>query len=212
MPAPLIAAGVAVASRLAAKKAAQEAAKKVAKKTVTKAATKAAKANARGLKAAQGKSLASPIKKATAKVNSQERAMVKRLAEANKGLNMKEPYATKNAMQLADSVYANNFCTEVMMYMTWGRKNGDPQWAPISTFDGMNDRLRSAYLRMADSVQGSVSPVGSAWKYVRENYPSIELYNADESHPSVAGTYLAACTFYASIFRKHPSVLRLLVR
>jgi PKD repeat protein len=108
------------------------------------------------------------------------------------------------AMQLADSVYANNFCTEVMMYMTWGRKNGDPQWAPISTFDGMNDRLRSAYLRMADSVQGSVSPVGSAWKYVRENYPSIELYNADESHPSVAGTYLAACTFYASIFRKTP--------
>jgi hypothetical protein len=108
------------------------------------------------------------------------------------------------AIQLADSIYANNFCTEVIMYMTWGRKNGDPQWAPISTFDGMNDRLRSAYLRIADSVQGSVSAVGSAWKYVRENYPTIELYNADESHPSVAGTYLAACTFYASIFRKTP--------
>ena len=108
------------------------------------------------------------------------------------------------AIQLADSIYANNFCTEVIMYMTWGRKNGDPQWAPISTFDGMNDRLRSAYLRIADSVQGSVSAVGSAWKYVRENHPTIELYNADESHPSVAGTYLAACTFYASIFRKTP--------
>lgn len=107
-------------------------------------------------------------------------------------------------MQLADSVYANNFCTEVLMYMTWGRKNGDPQWGPISTFEGMNDRLRSAYLRIADSVQGSVSPVGSAWRYVRENYPTIELYNPDESHPSVAGTYLAACTFYASIFRKTP--------
>jgi len=108
------------------------------------------------------------------------------------------------AIQLADSVYANNFCTEVLMYMTWGRKNGDPQWAPISTFEGMNGRLHAAYLRMADSVQGSVSPVGSAWKYVRDNYPSIELYNPDESHSSVAGTYLAACTFYASIFRKSP--------
>lgn len=108
------------------------------------------------------------------------------------------------AIQLADSVYANNFCSEVMMYMTWGRKNGDPQWAPISTFDGMNGRLRSAYLRIADSVQGSVSPVGSAWKYVIDNYPTIELYSADESHPSVAGTYLTACTFYASIFRKTP--------
>ena len=39
-----------------------------------------------------------------------------------------------------------------MMFMTWGRENGDPQWTPISTFEGMNDRLRSAYLRFADST------------------------------------------------------------
>lgn len=108
------------------------------------------------------------------------------------------------AIQLADSVYANRFCSDVMMFMTWGRENGDPQWAPISTFDGMNSRLRSAYIRMADSVQGSVSPVGSAWKYVRDNYPTINLYSGDGSHPSPEGTYLAACTFYASLFRKSP--------
>ena len=108
------------------------------------------------------------------------------------------------AIQLADSVYSNNFCSEVMMFMTWGRENGDPQWGPISTFEGMNSRLRNAYMRMADSVQGSVSPVGSAWAYVRQNYPSINLYIADGSHPSSEGSYLAACTFYASIFRKSP--------
>jgi hypothetical protein len=62
------------------------------------------KANARGLKAAQGKSLASPIKKAAARKNANERVMVKRMAEANKGLNMKEPYATKDAMRLADRI------------------------------------------------------------------------------------------------------------
>ncbi len=108
------------------------------------------------------------------------------------------------AQQIADSVYANHFCSEVLMFMTWGRENGDPQWAPISTFEGMNERLRLAYLRMADSVQGSVSPVGSAWRYVRENYPTIQLYSSDGSHPSFAGSYLAACTFYASIYRKTP--------
>jgi hypothetical protein len=48
------------------------------------------------------------------------------------------------AKQLADSVFANHFCSEVMMFMTWGRKDGDPQWAPISTFEGMNSRLRAA--------------------------------------------------------------------
>ena len=108
------------------------------------------------------------------------------------------------AIQLADSVYTNNYCSEVMLFMTWGRKYGDPQWGPISTFDGMNARLRSAYMRMADSVNGSVSPVGVAWKYVRDNYPTIDLYTADGSHPSYEGSYLAACTFYASVFRKSP--------
>jgi hypothetical protein len=123
MPAPLVGLAVGAVARLAAKKAAQEAAKKVAKKTVTKAATKAAKANARGLKAAQGKSLASPIKKATAKVNSQERAMVKRLAEANKGLNMKEPYATKNAMQLADRIKSSKSKTQKASAIVKNLKN-----------------------------------------------------------------------------------------
>lgn len=108
------------------------------------------------------------------------------------------------AIQIADSVYDHNFCTDVMMFMTWGRENGDPQWVPISTYDGMQSRLRSAYMRMADSVQGSVSPVGVAWKHIRDNHPTIQLYAGDGSHPSMEGSYLAACTFYASIFRKSP--------
>jgi len=53
-------------------------------------------------------------------------------------------------------------------------------------------------------VNGSVSPVGVAWKYVRDNHPAIVLYAGDGSHPSYEGTYLAACTFYASVFRKSP--------
>ena len=110
------------------------------------------------------------------------------------------PYAE----QMADSIYANSLCSQIMMFMTWGRENGDPQWAPISTFEGMNNRLRAAYIRMADSIDASVSPVGVAWKYVRDNYPSIQLYSGDGSHPSAEGTYLAACTFYAAIFRKTP--------
>lgn len=108
------------------------------------------------------------------------------------------------AIQIADSVYENYFCSDVMMFMTWGRENGDPQWQPISTYEGMQARLRNAYMRMADSVQGSVSPVGMAWKQVRDNYPSVQLYAGDGSHPSLEGSYLAACTFYASIFRKSP--------
>jgi PKD repeat protein len=35
-------------------------------------------------------------------------------------------------------------------------------------------------------------------------YPTIQLYVSDGSHPSLAGSYLSACTFYASLFRKSP--------
>jgi hypothetical protein len=108
------------------------------------------------------------------------------------------------AVKLADSVYANNYCSQVMYFMTWGRQVGDPQWDSINTFDKMNLRLRNAYLRISDSAEASVSPVGVAWKYVRDNYPTINLYSGDGSHPSVEGSYLAACTFYASLFRKSP--------
>lgn len=109
------------------------------------------------------------------------------------------------ALQLSDSIWANNSCSNVMYYMTWGRQNGDPQWSEINTFEKMNTRLYNAYMRMADSSdQAMVSPVGRAWSYVRENHPGINLYNADQSHPSAEGTYLAACTFYASLFRQSP--------
>ena len=106
------------------------------------------------------------------------------------------------AVALADSVYANNYCSQAMYFMTWGRQVGDPQWDSINTFAKMNGRLRDAYVRISDSAQACVAPVGIAWKYVRDTYPSINLYQTDGSHPSLEGTYLAACTFYASVFRK----------
>lgn len=111
------------------------------------------------------------------------------------------PYAVK----LSDSIWANSACSNVMYYMTWGRQNGDPQWAGINTFEKMNTRLYHAYMRMADSSdRAMVSPVGRVWSYVRANHPAINLYNADESHPSPEGTYLAACTFYTSLFQQSP--------
>ena len=108
------------------------------------------------------------------------------------------------AMQLSDSVLANNACSNVMYFMTWGRQNGDPQWDSINTFDKMNSRLHYTYRRFADSADAMVAAVGASWKYVRDTYPTINLYSGDGSHPSLEGSYLAACTFYASLFRQSP--------
>jgi hypothetical protein len=105
---------------------------------------------------------------------------------------------------LSDSIYANNFCSQPLYYMTWGRQNGDPQWDSINTFYKMNDRLRAGYMRFMEASEASVAPVGVAWRYVRDNYPAINLYSSDGSHPSLEGSYLAACVFYASIYRESP--------
>ncbi len=105
---------------------------------------------------------------------------------------------------LADSAYASSTCGNVMYYMTWGRENGDPQWDSINTFDKMNERLYNAYMRFADEANAMVSPVAVAWKYVRDNYPTIQLYVGDGSHPSLEGTYLIANTFYAAIYQESP--------
>lgn len=114
------------------------------------------------------------------------------------------PYAKK-----LDSMIRNHRpCTETMFFMTWGYKNGDAgncaAYPPICTYLGMQQRLRESYLQMAQDNNAIVSPVGAAWKQVRDSFPSIDLYSPDESHPSISGTYLAACVFYASIFHKNP--------
>jgi hypothetical protein len=112
------------------------------------------------------------------------------------------------AAQLNDTIEQYNSCAETVFYMTWGRKNGDAgncaSYPPVCTYAGMQDRLRSSYLLMAQQNNAICSPVGAAWAVARDSFPGIELYSADQSHPSYAGSYLAACTFYAALFRKSP--------
>jgi len=109
---------------------------------------------------------------------------------------------------LDSTIIAHNSCTETVFYMTWGRKNGDasncPTWPPVCTYAGMDSLLNLRYRMMADSNNAILSPVGAVWRFLRQNHPSIELYQTDESHPSVAGTYAAACSFYSVLFRKDP--------
>jgi hypothetical protein len=115
------------------------------------------------------------------------------------------PYAKK----LDSLINNNNPCAETVFYMTWGRKNGDASNCPtlpiVCTYIGMDDAIKSRYEMMANQNQAIVSPVGAVWRYIRNNYPAIELYSGDESHPSLEGSYAAACAFYTVIFRENPN-------
>lgn len=109
------------------------------------------------------------------------------------------------AQRLADSVRTYSPCAEVVYYMTWGRENGDQMncfnWPPVCTYEGMQERLRNAYLLMAEANNGWCAPVGMAWWKVRQDHPDLVLYDPDGSHPSLAGTFLAASTIYSTVFR-----------
>lgn len=114
------------------------------------------------------------------------------------------------ASTLSSMIKANDSCTEVVFYRTWGRKNGDarncPTWPPVCSYKGMDSLLALRYQTMADQNEALVSPVGEVWKKIRAQYPNIELYAPDESHPSAEGSYAAACCFYTLFFRKDPTL------
>lgn len=111
------------------------------------------------------------------------------------------PYAS----DLVNGIRAHSPCADAVFYMTWGRENGDAQncasWPPVCTYEGMQERLRTSYLQMAQDNNAECAPAGMAWKRVRDEYPAIDLYASDGSHPSVAGSYLVACTMYSIFLR-----------
>lgn len=113
------------------------------------------------------------------------------------------------AINFLDSmIKAYNPSAQLIFYETWGRKNGDKSRCEVlpavCTYAGMDSVTTNTYHMLAKRYSAMLSPVGEVWNNIRANYPNIELYNEDESHPSIAGSYASACTFYALIFGKDP--------
>ena len=112
------------------------------------------------------------------------------------------------AAVLSDSIRSANECATPIFFNTWGRLAGDSQWDSINTFEKMNNRLFNAYNYMANANNGKLSPVGIGFRHIFEDASTIvthqSLYSNDGSHPSIIGSYLAACIFYNVIFEETP--------
>lgn len=108
------------------------------------------------------------------------------------------------AIQLDSVIKHYNPCALTVFYETWGRKTGDasncPFYPPVCTYSGMQNRLRASYKLFADTVKGCMAPVGEAFRKLMSLNSQIDLYQADLSHPSLEGSYLAASVFYESLF------------
>ncbi len=103
--------------------------------------------------------------------------------------------------QILDSIYANNRCSNVRFYMTWGYEDGFPEREEIDSYEKMADSIRNGYKWMGKHFDLPVVPVGMAWKDLRSK-ENINLYYKDRAHPNENGSYLIAATFYSAFFNE----------
>lgn len=99
---------------------------------------------------------------------------------------------------------------ETILYMTWGRPNGG-QWSIgghytiyFNDFFHMQDSISASFQLLADELDAPLIPAGNAWARARRADSALSLWGPDSLHATLAGAYLAACTFYAVLFEESP--------
>jgi hypothetical protein len=117
-------------------------------------------------------------------------------------------YTYPSARKLDSIIKSYN--SNAMFFMTWGRRYGGIQCIdtscspPFVNFAHMQDTLSSAYKMIANELGDAVCQVGNVWRLSVNTDSTVILWDSDLSHPSLAGSYLAACAFYAQIFHASP--------
>ncbi|MBQ3083892.1 MAG: hypothetical protein IJC46_00370 [Clostridia bacterium] len=95
-----------------------------------------------------------------------------------------------------------------VLYQTWGRKEGHAALEEHGwTRKEMTEGLAEAYQKAAAAIGAEVSPVGTRFWEVGQMMPEQELYDPDRTHPSYAGSCLAAMTHYKALFGAVPENL-----
>ncbi len=85
-----------------------------------------------------------------------------------------------------------------MFFMSWAYQD-----APEMTAG-----LAEAYTVAGNANQALVIPAGLAFARSIALRPALNLYVPDKRHPSLEGTYLAAATTYATLFKQSPVGLK----
>ena len=109
------------------------------------------------------------------------------------------------ASRLVEMITDRN--TQPMLYLTWAHQDGWPE-NDLPTYSSMQSAVDTGDLNLASKLHVSVAPVGYAWAATLGQEARARLWSSDGSHPTAAGTYLAACVFYATIFRESPTGLK----
>jgi hypothetical protein len=99
---------------------------------------------------------------------------------------------TESAKKDSDIVRANG--TRPVFFMSWAYAD-KPE---------MTAQLAEAYTIAGNENNALVIPAGLAFARAIGKQPELNLYAPDKRHPSLAGTYLAACTTFAAMTGRSP--------
>lgn len=101
-------------------------------------------------------------------------------------------YAAKN------SATARKYGAAPILFMSWAYQD-KPE---------MTAQLAAEYVKAGKQNNALVVPAGLAFANAIAARPDLNLYVPDKRHPSLMGTYLAACTVVASVYKTNPNGLK----
>ncbi len=84
--------------------------------------------------------------------------------------------------------------SEPILFMSWA----------YSDVPAMTEQLAAEYIKAGQQNNALVVPAGYAFANSVAKRPDVSLIIADKRHPSLSGTYLAACTVLASVYKINP--------
>jgi hypothetical protein len=97
-----------------------------------------------------------------------------------------------------------------VLYMTWGRPNGG-LWSigghytiDFLDFFHMQDSVSASFAMLANELSSPLVPAGDAWARALHADTTIVLWQSDNLHATLKGSYMAACAFYAVLFQESP--------
>ena len=105
----------------------------------------------------------------------------------------------KNAVRMKENVRLFDEAirasgARMALYLTWARTSAPASQAAIT----------DAYTSIGAELGATVVPAGVAWEKVLAMPRHPVLHDKDGSHPTLAGSYLAACVFLAVLFGENP--------
>ncbi len=96
------------------------------------------------------------------------------------------------------SATARKYGAAPILFMSWAYQD----------VPAMTQQLAAEYIKAGKANNALVVPAGLAFANSIAKRPELNLYVADKRHPSLAGTYLAACTVLASVYKTNPVGLK----